>query len=96
MKLFKISDINLVEPFTVLAESRDGAADFFVACINRGFGHVPVIEYAVTGWNPKDFDQHAGLRDVVAQKRRVWAWEGQDRRWEFHNPFGIDLRKIAG
>lgn len=95
MKLYKISDINLVEPYTVLAESRDRAADYFIACLNRGFGHVPVIEYAVTRWSPKDFDQHTGLREILDKQQKGWAWEGQDR-WEFTDPFDLDLRKIVG
>lgn len=95
MQLFKISDINLVEPFTVVAESRDRAADYFIACLNEGFGHVPVIEYAVTGWNPKDFDRHKGLREILDNQQKGWAWEGQGH-WEFNDPFGIDVRKIVG
>lgn len=95
MKLFKISEIRFVEPFTLLAESTDAAADYFVACLDRGFGHVPVIEYAVTQWNPKNIDDHKGLREVLGQPGTVWTWEGRER-WEFANPFDIDVRQIVG
>ncbi|QOV94227.1 hypothetical protein [Novosphingobium sp. ES2-1] len=93
MKLFKISDINLIESFTVLAESRDRAADYFIACLNRGFGHVPVIEYAVTRWNPKDIDQHKGLCEILDSQQKGWLWEGQGQ-WEFKEPFELDVREI--
>lgn len=95
MKLFKISDINLVEPFTVLAKSRERAADYFVASLSRGFGHVPVIEYAVTQWNPKDLDQHKGLREILDQNHNGWAWVGPTQ-WESYNPFDIDIHQIVG
>lgn len=88
MKLFKISDINLVEPYTVLAESRDHAADYFIACLNRGFGHVPVIEYAITRWNPRNIEALKGLGEILSNDQRGWALENRDR-WEFFDPFAM-------
>lgn len=88
MKLFKISDINLVEPYTVLAESRDRAADYFIACLNRGFGHLPVIEYAVTRWNPRNIETMKGLSEIVGNGQKGWALENGNR-WDFFDPFAM-------
>ena len=88
MKLFKISDLNLVEPYTVLAESCDRAADYFIACLNRGFGHVPVIEYAVTRWKPRKIETLVGLAEIVSQNQKGWALENFGR-WEFFDPFAM-------
>lgn len=86
MKLFKISDLNLCEPFTVLAQNRDDAANFFVAGMNRGFGRCPVVEYAVTRWNPKKLSADADLKRIVVSDLRGFAWE-KHGGWELINPF---------
>ncbi len=90
MKLFQISDINLVEPYTVLAESRDRAADYFIACLNRGFAHVPTIEYAVTRWNPRNLESLKGLGEIVDLDQKGWAAENCGR-WEFYDPFATPV-----
>ncbi|GAM07060.1 hypothetical protein [Novosphingobium sp. MBES04] len=93
MKLFKITDLNVLEPLTVLAESRDAAADYFVAAMQRGFGQVPVIEYAVTRWNPRDLERRADLRGVLDNVRSGFVWEGQ-QGWEIINPFDVGSRRV--
>lgn len=86
MKLFRITDLNLIEPFTVLAETRDDAANYFVASMNRGFGRVPVIEYAVTHWRPRNLNASSDLKRFVDSYLRGFAWEKQSG-WELINPF---------
>ena len=47
MQFYEIADLKLEEPITILAESHSDAANYFVACLHRGLGHVPIIEYKV-------------------------------------------------
>ena len=86
MQFYEITDLRLEQPITILAESHSDAANYFVACLHRGLGHVPIIEYKVDRCQRAQVDMHADLCEIAIEGRRALAWATQER-WEHVDPF---------
>lgn len=95
MRLFKITDLTLLEKITVVAPSREDAANLFIARLALGLGKVPVMEYTVTNWRPKSLPADSMLTHLMEGPRRGFAWKDDKGHWDFTDPFGdnIGLRR---
>lgn len=85
MQFYKITDLKLEEPITILAKSHSNAANYFVACLHRGLGHVPIIEYKVDQCQREQVDVHADLSEIATEVQRALAWATEEG-WEHVDP----------
>jgi len=84
MKPFKITDLTLLEPLHVMAESQREAAGYLVACLDRMMGQMPMIECEVEAATiATDSNDDCAL----AAGRRGFAWCGEGG-WSVFDPLG--------
>lgn len=86
MKLFQITNITIIDPITVAAHRHEDAATYFVESLHRAFGRVPLIDYAVAQWNPRNLTDAPTLQTILDRPYRGFAWE-RDHGWDFVDPF---------
>lgn len=87
MKLFQITKFELLERITILANHHDDAANILISAIEKGLGKSPILEYEVTRWKPRLDSKRPTLHAIVDRNQRGFAWESDDHRWSFTDPF---------
>lgn len=84
MTPFKITDLRLLEPLCVMAESPRDAAGYLVACLHRLMGQTPMIECDV---EPASNTFDCTGEGALEAGRRGFAWEGGEG-WSVYDPLG--------
>lgn len=83
MRPYKIINLQLLEPLRVMADSRSDAVCYFLACLQRGLGGVPIIECHL------DVDVMLALDEpklVSTTHHRGFLW-AKNGGWKVYDPF---------
>jgi len=83
MRPYKIVELKLLEPLRIMADSHTDAASYFLACLQRVMGGVPIVEYSIDGDVMTVLDE-PHLIDAV--RRRGFLWR-QKEGWKVYDPF---------
>lgn len=89
MKAYRLTDLALQRPVTIIADDHDHAAMFVIQALTVGFGQMPSVRYVINEWNAvRSTDQDARAAVDLSQAGLSGILQKHEHFWDTHDPFG--------
>lgn len=88
MKAFRLTEIALGHPVTIIAEDNAHAARMVVQALTRGFGQMPQVHYSISEWiTAASPDREARAAEGLTEIGEPGFVQEHERFWDTHDPF---------
>lgn len=82
MKIFRIDQIKF-DPYTIIAEDGDHAAQIFIYALMQGLQNQPGLDFSVSEWMPYRISRFPTLQRWAEEGRVGIAWTvDEEASWE--------------
>jgi hypothetical protein len=88
MKAYRLIELKLERPITIIADDYDHASAIVIQALTRGFGRLPEMEWIVGEWNTaSSADREARAAEGLCVTGEPGIMVERDFYWDTEDPF---------